>query len=97
MISNKSHQVDDDGNQNNDDNQKRVSETKDQQSMTLDKRVDKGSSTPVGDKIPEKETKEQMIESSRHHSDEKNDVTSFEITIKITVVIDGEICWSKRI
>ena len=43
MISNKSHQVDDDGNQNNDDNQKRVSETKDQQSMTLDKRVDKGS------------------------------------------------------
>ena len=41
MTSNKSDQVDDDGNQNNNDNQKTISETKDEQSMTLDTRVDK--------------------------------------------------------
>ena len=45
--------------------------TKDEQSMTLDKRNDNNSRTPVGDKIPEKETKEQIIESSCHHSDKK--------------------------
>ena len=39
--------------------------------MTLDNRNDKSSRTPVGDKIPEKETKEQIIESSHHHSDKK--------------------------
>ena len=39
--------------------------------MTLDKRIDKSSSTPIGDKIPEKKTKEQLIESSRHHLDKK--------------------------
>ena len=77
MISNKSSQVDEDGNQNNNDNQKTISETKDEQSMTLDKRNDKSSRTPVGDKIPEKETKEQITESSRH-SDKKNDVTPTE-------------------
>ena len=47
----------------------RISETKDEQSMTLEKRTDKSSPTPIGDKIPEKETKEQLIESSRHYSD----------------------------
>ena len=66
MISNKSNQPDDDDSQNNIDNYKRISETKDEQSMTLDKRIDKSSSTPIGDKIPEKKTKEQLIESSRH-------------------------------
>ena len=39
--------------------------------MTLDKRIGKSSSTPIGGKIPEKETKKQLIESSRHHSDKK--------------------------
>ena len=39
--------------------------------MTLDKRIDKSSPTLVGDKIPKKETKEQLIESSHHHSDKK--------------------------
>ena len=38
VISKKSNQVNDDINQNNNDNQKIVSETKDEQSMTLDKR-----------------------------------------------------------
>ena len=47
MISNKSNQVDEDDNQNNNDNQKTISETKDEQSMTLDRRNDK--STPVGE------------------------------------------------
>ena len=70
MISNKSNQADGDS-QNNIDNNKRISETKDEQSMTLEKRTDKSSLTPIGDKIPEKETKEQLIESSRHHSDKK--------------------------
>ena len=70
MISNKSNQTDHDS-QNNIDNNKRISETKDEQSMTLEKRTDKSSLTPIGDKIPEKETKEQLIESSRHHSDKK--------------------------
>ena len=46
--------------------------------MTLDKRIGKSSSTPIGGKIPEKETKRQLIESSRHHSDKKNDVTPTE-------------------
>ena len=67
-ICNKSNQDDDDS-QNNINNHKRISETKDEQSMTLEKRTDKSSPTPTGDKIPEKETKEQLIESSRHHSD----------------------------
>ena len=67
-ICNKSNQADDDS-QNNINNHKRISETKDKQSMTLEKRTDKSSPTPIGDKIPEKETKEQLIESSRHHSD----------------------------
>ena len=46
--------------------------------MTLDKRIDKSSPTPVSDKIPEKETKKQIIKSSLHHSDKKNDVTPTE-------------------
>ena len=37
--------------------------------MTLEKRIDKSSPTPAGDKISKKETKEEIIESSRHHSD----------------------------
>ena len=41
MISNKANQVDED------DNQKTISETKDEQFMTLDKRNDKSSRTPV--------------------------------------------------
>ena len=90
MISNKSNQVDEDDNQNNNDNQKTISETKDEQSMTLDKRNDKSSPTPAGDKIPKKETKEQIIESSRHHSDKKNDVKSTEKTKKKTFVIVGD-------
>ena len=71
MISNKSNQADDDCNQNNNDNQKRISETKDQQPMALDKRIDKSSPTPAGAKISEKETKEQIIESPLHHSIKK--------------------------
>ena len=55
MISNKSNQVDEDDNHNNNDNQQTIIETKDEQAMTLDKRNDKSSRTPVGDKIPEKE------------------------------------------
>ena len=83
MNSNKSNQVDEEGNHNNNDNQKTIIETKDGQSMTLDKRNDKSSRTPVGDKIPEKETKEQIIESSHHHS-------PTEKTKKKTVVIVGD-------
>ena len=79
MISNKSNQADDDS-QNNIDSHKRISETKDEQSMTLEKRTDKSSPTPIGDKIPEKETKEWLIERSRHHSDKKNDITPTEKT-----------------
>ena len=90
MISNKSNQVDEDDNQNKNDNQKTISETKDEQSMTIDKRNNKSSRTPVGDKIPEKETKEQILENSRHHSDKKNDVTPTEKTKKKTVVIVGD-------
>ena len=86
MISNKSNQADGDS-QNNIDNNKRISETKDEQSMTLEKRTDKSSPTPPGDKIPKKETKEQLIESSRRHSDKKNDITPTEKTKKKTVVI----------
>ena len=70
VISNKSNQADDDS-QNNIDSHKRISETKDEQSMTLEKRTDKSSPSPTGDKIPKKETKEQLIESSRHHLDKK--------------------------
>ena len=81
--SNKSNQVDED-------NKKTIIETKDEQSMTLDKRNDKSSRTPVGDEIPEKETKEQIIESSHHHSDKKNDVTPTEKTKKKTAVIVGD-------
>ena len=90
MISNKSNQVDEDGNHNNNDNQKTIIETKDEQSMTLDKRNDKSSRTPVGHKIPKKESKEQIIESSHHHSDKKIDVTPTEKTKKKTVVIVGD-------
>ena len=71
MISNKSNQVDDDDSHNNIENHKGISKTKDEQSMTLDKRIDKSSPTPIGDKIPRKETKEQLIESSRYDSDKK--------------------------
>ena len=39
--------------------------------MTLEKKTDKSSPTPIGGKIPEKETKEQLIESSHHHSNKK--------------------------
>ena len=56
MISNKSNQADGD-NQNSIDNNKRISETKDEQSMTFEKRTDKSSPTSIGDKIPEKKTK----------------------------------------
>ena len=70
MISNKSNQGEDDS-QNNIDSHKRISKTKDEQTMTLEKRTDKSSPTPIGDKIPEKEAKEQLIESSRHHLDKK--------------------------
>ena len=89
IISNKSSQADDDS-QNNIDNHKRTSETKDEQSMTVEKRTDKSSPTPIGDKIPEKETKEPLIESSHHHSDKRNDITPAEKTKKKTVVIVGD-------
>ena len=39
--------------------------------MTLNKRIDKSSSTPAGAKIFKTETKEQIIGSSRHYSDKK--------------------------
>ena len=55
--------------------------------MTLEKRTDKSSPTPIGDKIPEKETKERLIESSHHHSDKRNDITPAEKTKKKTAVI----------
>ena len=90
MVSNKSNHADDDSNQNNNDNQKRISETKDVQPMTLDKRIDKSSPTPGGAKISKKETKEQIIESSRHHLDKKNDVTPTDKSRKKTVVIVGD-------
>ena len=90
MISNKSNQVDEEDNQNNNDNQKTISKTKDEQFMTLDKRNDKSSRTPAGDGIPEKETKVQIIENSHHHFDKKNDVTPTEKTKKKTVVIVGD-------
>ena len=50
MISKKSNQTDDDDSQNNIDNQKRINEKKVEQSMTLDKRIDKSGLTPIGDK-----------------------------------------------
>ena len=71
MISSKSNQVGDDDNQNNNDNQKTISETKDEQSMTSDKRIDINNPTTVGDKITKKETKEQILEKSRNHLDKK--------------------------
>ena len=37
--------------------------------MTSDKRTDKNNPNTVDDKIPENDTKEQIIESSRHHLD----------------------------
>ena len=89
MISNKSNQAHDDS-QNNSDHQKRISETKDEQSMTSEKRADKSSPTPIGNKILEKETKEQLIGSSRHHSDKKNDIALTEKGKKKTVVIVGD-------
>ena len=55
IISNKSNQVDDD------DNQKKISETKDDQSMTLDKRIDKSKTATVGDKVTENKIKVQII------------------------------------
>ena len=55
IISNKSNQVDDD------DNQKKISETKDDQSMTLDKTIDKNNTATVSDNVTEKKTKEQII------------------------------------
>ena len=58
--------------------------------MALEKRTDKSSPTPIGDKIPEKETKEQLIESSRRNSDKKNDTTPNEKTKKKAVVIVGD-------
>ena len=73
MIFNKSNQVDGDDSQNNNDNQTKISETKDEQSMTLDKRIDKNNPATGNDKIPEKKTKEQIIES--YYSDKKSDVT----------------------
>ena len=57
MISNKLNQVDDDDNQNINYNQKTVSETKDEQSMTLSKRIDKSNPTTVGDKEYQKGNK----------------------------------------
>ena len=71
MIFYKSNQADDDDSQNNIDNQKRISEAEDEQSMTLDKRINKSRPTPIVHKIPEKKTKEQLIESSRRHSNKK--------------------------
>ena len=90
MISSKSNQADDYDSQNNIGNQKRIIKTKVEQSMTLDKRIDKSSPTPVGDKIPEKERKEQLTESSRHHSDNRNDITPTEKIKKKTVAIAGD-------
>ena len=46
--------------------------------MTLEKRTDKRSPTPIGDKIPEKETMQQLLQSSCHHSDKKPDITPTE-------------------
>ena len=90
IISNKSNQVDEDDNQNNNDNQRTISETKDEQSMTLDKRNDKSSRTPEGDKIPEKETKEQILKVFVVIRIKKNDVTPTKKTKTKTVVIVGD-------
>ena len=90
MISNKSNQADDDGSQDNIDNQNRISETKNGRSMNLDERIDKCSPTPIGDKIPEIKTKEQLIESSRHILDKKRDTTPTQKIKKKTVVIVGD-------
>ena len=90
MISNKSNQADDDS-QNHIDNPKRISETKGEQSMILDKRIDKSSPTPVGYKITEKETKEQLIENCSYHSNKKNDVTPSEKSKKTVVIVGNSI------
>ena len=95
MISNKSNQVDDDDNQNNNDNQKTTSGTKDDQSMTLDKRIDKGNTATVGDKVTEMKTKEQIIWKSRHHSDKENDITRTKKSKKKTfVIVSDSIVWN---
>ena len=47
MIFNKSNQAGDENSQNNISNQKRISETKDEQSMILDKKIDKSSPAPI--------------------------------------------------
>ena len=67
MISNKSNQVDEDDNQNNNDNPKTISVKKVEQLMILAKRINKSYPTTVGDKVTEKETNKQIIESSCHH------------------------------
>ena len=67
MISNKSNQVDEDDNQNNNDNPKTISVKKVEQLMILAKRINKSNPTTVGDKVTEKETNKQIIESSCHH------------------------------
>ena len=72
-ICNKSNQ-DDGESQNNINNHTRICETKDEQSMILERRTDKSSPTPLGDKILEKETKEQLIESSRRNSGKKKTI-----------------------
>ena len=64
MISNKSNQVEDDDNQNDNDNQKTISKTEDEQSMTLDKRIDKINPTAVGllvKKLPKKKQKSRYL------------------------------------
>ena len=58
--------------------------------MTSKKRADKNNPTTVGDKIPENDTKEQIIESSCHHLDKKNDLTPTEKTKKKADVIVGD-------
>ena len=55
--------------------------------MTLDKGIDKNNPATGNDKTPEKETKEQTIES--YYSDKKSDVTPIKKTKKKTVVIVG--------
>ena len=54
MMSVESNQVDDGNNQYNNYSQKRISETEDEHSITLDKRIDKSNSTAIGDRITKK-------------------------------------------
>ena len=58
--------------------------------MTSEKRTDKNNPNTVDDKIPENDTKEQIIESSRHHLDLKNDLTPTEKTKKKADIIVGD-------